>query len=122
DDEPFKMLEMAHFQTTEAADRFGKEFHSYLVPGMVDGPELAEAVARLEGLPVAWSTLEGDDLRAYQNAELTLTRDTTDWHPYNPNAERDARIAAEGLYYDPIQESVERDEPQPEVATPDFDL
>lgn len=25
------------------------------------------------------------------------------WQPYNPNAERDARIEAEGLYTDPSQ-------------------
>lgn len=24
------------------------------------------------------------------------------WHPYNPHAERDARIAAEGLYTDSL--------------------
>ncbi|HEX2619984.1 MAG TPA: hypothetical protein VHL11_07550 [Phototrophicaceae bacterium] len=28
------------------------------------------------------------------------------WHPYNPNAERDAQIAVEGLYIDPIQQIV----------------
>lgn len=111
-DEPFRMLEMAHFETTAAVDAFGKEFNGYLVPGLLDGPELAVEVARLEGLPVEWKTLAGDDLKAYQNSELTLTRDPSDWHPYNPNAERDARIAAEGLYTDPIQQVVERDEPE----------
>ena len=49
-------------------------------------------MARLEGLPAEWKTLEGADLKAYQNAELMLTRDPSDWHPYNPHAERDARI------------------------------
>jgi hypothetical protein len=64
---------------------------------------MAQEVERLEGLPVKWRTLEGDDRTAYQNLTLTLTRDTTNWHPYNPNAERDARIEAERLYTDPIQ-------------------
>jgi hypothetical protein len=108
-DESFRMLEMAHFETTEAVDKFGKDFNGYLVPGLLDGPELAVEVARLEGLPAEWKTLEGDDLKAYQNAKLTLTRDPAEWHPDNPNAERDARIAAEGLYTDPIQQIVERD-------------
>lgn len=123
--EPFRMLEMAHFETTEAADRFGKEFNGYLMPGLLEGPELAQEVARLEGLPVEWRTLEGDDLTAYQNADLTLTRDPTDWHPYNPNAERDARIEAEGLYSDPIQQVTRLDEeeaPKVEPVSPDFDL
>ncbi|TVR18441.1 MAG: hypothetical protein EA396_15100, partial [Anaerolineaceae bacterium] len=93
-DEPFRMLEMAHFETTSAADKFGKEFNGYLMPGVLEGPELAQEVARLEGLPVEWKTLEGDDLTAYQNLTLTLTRNPVDWHPYNPNAERDARIEA----------------------------
>jgi hypothetical protein len=121
-DEAFRMLEMAHFETTAAVDAFGKEFNGYLVPGLLDGPELAVEVARLEGLPAEWKTLEGDDLKAYQNAELTLTRDRADWHPYNPNAERDARIAAEGLYSDPIQQVVERDEPEITSGTPELDF
>jgi hypothetical protein len=123
EDEPFRMLEMVHFETTEAADKFGKEFNSYLQPGLLEGPELAQEVAKLEGLSGAWKTLEGDDLTAYRNAELTLTRDPSDWHPYNPNAEREARIAAEGLYYDPIQQFVKLDEdPKIEPVSPDLDL
>jgi hypothetical protein len=122
EDEPFKLLEMAHFETTAAADKFGKEFNGYLVPGLLDGSELAVEVARLEGLPIEWKTLEGDDLKAYQNTELTLTRNPADWHPYNPNAERDARIAAEGIYTDPIQQAVEHDKPEIASATPEFDL
>src|SRR5690606_5197940 len=121
-DEPFKMLEMAHFESPEAVDKFGKDFNGYLIPGLLDGPELAVEVARLEGLPAEWKTLEGDDLKAYQNAELTLTRDPADWNPYNPNAERDARIAAEGLYSDPIQQIFERDVPESASNTPELDF
>ena len=126
EDEPFRMLEMAHFETTEAADKFGKEFNSYLMPGLLEGPELAQEVARLEGLPVEWKMLDGDDLIAYRNADLSLTRDLADWHPYNPHAERDARIEAEGLYTDSIQGFVKldegEDEPKVEPVSPDFDL
>jgi predicted RNase H-like HicB family nuclease len=56
DDKPFRMLEVAHFQTIEAADRFVKEFNGYLLPGVLDGPELAEEVAKLEGHPSEWKT------------------------------------------------------------------
>ena len=125
-DEPFHLLEMAHFGTTEAADKFGKEFNGYLMPGLLEGPELAEEVARLEGLPIEWKTLEGENLTAYQNLTLTLTHDPADWHPYNPNAERDARIEAEGVYSDPIQQFTTldegEDEPRVEPVSPDFDL
>ena len=102
ENEPFRMLEMAHFETTEAADKFGKEFNGYLMPGLLEGPELAVEVARLEELPVDWKSLEGDDLKAYQDGQYALTREPSDWNPYNPNAEHDARIAAEGVYHDPI--------------------
>lgn len=118
------MLEMAHFETTEAADKFGKEFNGYLMPGLLDGPELAQEVARLEGLPLAWKALEGDDLKAYQNLNLTLTRDPADWHLYNPQAERDARIAAEGLSADLPHPSIvfEDEAAEVKVSAPDFDL
>jgi hypothetical protein len=126
EDEPFRLLEMAHFETTEAADKFGEEFRGYLMPGLLEAPELAVEVARLEGLPVEWKTLQGDDLTAYRNAELTLTRDPADWHPYNPHAERDARIEAEGLYTDPIQQFTtfdkNEDDPKVELVAHDFDL
>ena len=46
------MLEIAHFETAEAADRFIEEFNGYLVPGVLEGPELAVEVARLEELPI----------------------------------------------------------------------
>jgi len=126
EDEPFRMLEMAHFETTEAADKFGKEFNGYLMPGLLEGPELAEEVTRLEGHPVEWKTLDGQELDDYRDLKLTLTRDPADWQPYNPNAERDARIEAEGLYTDPIHQFTTFDEdeedPKVEPAAPDFDL
>ena len=124
EDEPFRMLEMAHFETTEAADKFGVAFNGYLMPGLLEGPELAEEVARLEGHPVEWKTLDGQELDDYRDLKLTLTRDPADWQPYNRNAERDARIEAEGLYTDPIQQFTRLDEEEPKVepVSPDFDL
>ncbi len=121
-DEPFKILEMAHFETAVAADKFGQEFKGYLMPGVLDGPELAEEVARLEGLPVEWKTLEGDDLKAYQNDDLTLIHDPSDWHLYNPNAEHEARIEAEGLPANPVQSVDKPDEAGIAPTTPDLDF
>ena len=121
-DEPFKILEMAHFETAAAADKFGQEFKGYLMPGVLDGPELAEEVARLEGLPVEWKTLAGDDLKAYQNDDLTLIHDPSDWHLYNPNAEHDARIEAEGLSANPVQSVDKPDEAGIAPTTPELDF
>lgn len=119
DNEPFQMLEMAHFENPEDVDIFSKEFRGYLVPGMLDGPELAEEVTRLEEHPIEWKVLEGQDLNDYRNAELTLTRTPEQWHPYNPNAERDARLEAEGMYTDPIHINEQNDDPS---GVPDLDL
>ncbi len=121
-DQPFKLLEMAHFETTTAAEKFGQEFKGYLMPGVLNGPELAEEVARLEGLPVDWKTLAGDDLKAYQNDELTLTRHPSDWHLYNPHAEHDARIEAEGLPRSPMQLLDKPDETGIPPSTPELDF
>jgi hypothetical protein len=125
-DVPFRMLEVAHFETTEAADRFWVAFQGYLVPGLLDGPELAEEVARLEGLPAEWKTLDGQELEDYRDFKLTLTRDPADWQPYNPSAERDARIEAEGLYTDPIHPFTtfdeEKDDPKVKPDALDLDL
>ncbi|QPC81706.1 hypothetical protein G4Y79_18725 [Phototrophicus methaneseepsis] len=125
EDEPFRMLEMAHFETTEAADKFGKEFNGYLMPGLLEGPELAVEVARLEELPVNWKTLEGDDLKAYQDGQYTIIHDLSGWHPYNPNAERDARIEAEGIYTDSMYDVTifnNEDESQFNPSFPDPEL
>ena len=122
ENEPFRMLEMAHFETAEAADKFGKDFKGYLIPDVLEGPELAEEVAKLEGHSVDWKALEGDDLKAYQDGELTLTREPSDWKPYNPNAERDARIETEGLTIDPSFTIPNENVPKVEAVSPDLDL
>jgi hypothetical protein len=118
-----QVLEMAHFETPQAADKFEQEFRGYLVPGLFDGSELAEAVAQLEGMPGKWMEMEGQAAKAFFSDEQPpLIRDRADWHPYNPNAERDARIAVEGLYTDPIYQAVERDEPEIASGAPELDF
>lgn len=58
DDDALKRLEVMRFATEEQAQQFREEFMEYIIPGVLDGPELAEEVARLEGLPVEWQTLD----------------------------------------------------------------
>lgn len=114
EDTPFQMMEMAHFETKQQMENFREEFHSFLKPDVLEGPELAQEVARLEGLSAEYTTLEGQELHDYRNAELTLMRTPEHWHPHNPNAEREVRIKAEGLYndsiYDPIYDSSSNDD------------
>jgi hypothetical protein len=118
-----QVLEMAHFPTPQAADKFEQEFRGYLVPGLFDGSELAEAVAQLEGMTGKWVDMDGQAAKAlFSNEQPPLVRDLADWHPYNPNAERDARTEVEGLYTDPIQQVVERDEPEIASGTPELDF
>jgi hypothetical protein len=94
-DEPFQILEMAHFDTPEDANKFSKEFRGYLVPGLLSGPELAEEVARLEEHPIEWKTPDGQDLDDYRNLDYVVTHDIDSWKLYNPHAERDARLRFE---------------------------
>ena len=49
-----RTLEMAHFASEQDAAKFEAEFRGYLVPGLLDGPDLAPEVAKLEGLSGEW--------------------------------------------------------------------
>ncbi len=80
DDAESRTLEMAHFADEHAARKFEAEFRSYLVPGMIDAPELAQEVAKLEGLSAEWIEMEGN----------TLTREADGWQVHDPHVERDA--------------------------------
>ena len=90
--QPTSILEVAHFEKPKQAQRFCEEFSGFLMPGVLEGPELAEEVARLEGLPGYWQQGQPPD------PDQTQTRPRADWKPYNPLAESDARIASEGIY------------------------
>ena len=98
-----RTLEMAHFENEEAAQQFEQEFREYLVPGILEGPELAEGVAQLDGMSGIWEDLKIGSLEAYIESDKTLVRELRDWHPHNPHLETD------------IEQS-------PVDWTPDFDL
>ncbi len=90
-----RALEVGHFRDTQAADTFAADFQSYLIPGLLDGPELAEEVAKLEGLSGQWQALSGDGLKDFMDDRQPVVVAREDWRVYNPNAERDARDAFE---------------------------
>lgn len=86
-DTPLEMLEVGQFDTVHQANEFATEFSSYLSPGILEGPELAEAlVGKLETEPVTWKTLDETERAAYQESTLILTYDRSDWSP-SPDVE-----------------------------------
>jgi hypothetical protein len=85
-----RTLEMAHFANEDDARRFEMEFRSYLVPGLLDGPELAPEVAKLEGLSGEWEDMDYRSIVDYMSGSRTIVREADDWHLHNPNAEREA--------------------------------
>lgn len=114
-----RMVEMAHFASEDDARKFETEFRSYLVPELLDGPELAPEVAKLEGLSGEWEEMNYNQIVDYMSGNRTVVREVDDWHLHNPNAEREAQMAAEGI--DPL---VYDEEPvsSSETASPDIDL
>lgn len=90
-----RTLEMAHFADAREARRFEAEFRQYLIPGVMDGPELAPEVAKLEGLSGAWQDLTEREMIDSMEPNRAVVREPHDWRPHNPNAEREARNACE---------------------------
>jgi len=84
-------LKMAHFADEANARKFEAEFRSYLIPRLLDGPELAPEVANLEGLSGEWQEMTERDILDSMSGSRTVIRDPTDWHLHNRNAERDVR-------------------------------
>jgi hypothetical protein len=95
-----RTLEMAHFANKEDAKKFEAEFRSYLVPDLLDGPELAPEVAKLEGLSGEWQEMDYRGIVDYMSGNRTIVREKNDWHLHNPIAERDAHIEVEALNHD----------------------
>jgi hypothetical protein len=76
-----KTLEMARFETAGQAQKFARDFEGYIAPGLLDPPELAEEVAKLEGLPVAWHDLSYHDIVDYMSGDGKVVREAEGWYP-----------------------------------------
>lgn len=92
-----RTVEMAHLPSEDGARKFEEEFRSYLVPGLLDGPELAPQVAKLEGLSGEWEDMDYRSIVGYMSGDRTIVREESDWHLHNPNAEREAQEKGERL-------------------------
>jgi len=86
-----RTVEMAHFANDDDARKFETEFRSYLVPGLLDGPELAPEVAKLEGLSGEWEDMDYRGIVDYMSGNRTVVREESAWHLHNPHAEREAQ-------------------------------
>jgi hypothetical protein len=67
-----RQLEIAHFATEWAAEKYAKEFCGYLIPGLLDGPELAKEAAKLEGMSGVWEDLGYRDIADTLNERDTI--------------------------------------------------
>ena len=61
------------------------------MPGVIDGPELAPEVAKLEGLPGVWDEIGYWDLVRHMSGGHAIVKDATEWHLHSPHAEREVR-------------------------------
>ncbi|MBK8138291.1 MAG: hypothetical protein IPK52_21170 [Chloroflexi bacterium] len=92
-----RRLEVAHFANEDASRKFEAEFRSYLVPGVIDGPELAPEVAKLEGLPGTWDEMGYWDIVRHMSGAHALVKAAPGWHLHRPEAEREVRDRFESV-------------------------
>jgi hypothetical protein len=95
-----RTLEVGHFANEAASKKFEDEFRSYLVPGILDGPELAPEVARLEGLPGMWEPLGSRDIVAFMSGTHADIRKEAEWHLHDTHVEHDIREPRETFDFD----------------------
>jgi hypothetical protein len=86
-----RTLEMAHFTNEDDARKFETEFRSYLVTGLLDGPELAPEVAKLEGLSGEWEQMNYRGIVDYMSGDRTIVREAGEWRLHDSNAEREVQ-------------------------------
>jgi hypothetical protein len=120
-----RTLEMAHFANNDDARKFETEFRSYLVPGLLDGPELAPEVAKLEGLSGQWEDMDYRGIVDYMSGNSRIVREVSAWHLHDPMAEQEVRIAAEAPQIDflqPFTTNKEHNDDSIASTASDFDL
>ena len=79
---------MADFKTEAEAKAFSDEFRRYLIPGVIDAPELAPDVAKLEGLSGEWEAMDYPAIVDYMSSDKTITREPEQWRLHRPVEDR----------------------------------
>ena len=92
-----RTLEMAHFANEEDAREIRCGVSRLSRAGVMDGPELAPEVAKLEGLSGEWEDMDYRGIVDYMSGNRTIVREENEWHLHNPNAEREAQAKDERL-------------------------
>ena len=95
-----RRLAIAHFETDAAAERYAKEFRSYLVPGLLDGPELAEEAAKLEGMSGTWQAMDYRDIVDDMRGSPDFDREPDATRLVEPDIERDGQDPSMDLQID----------------------
>lgn len=83
-----RTVEVADFKTEAEAKAFSDEFRSYLIPGVIDGPELAPDVAKLEGLSGEWQAMDYPAIVDYMSDDKTIIRQPEQWRLHRPVEQR----------------------------------
>jgi len=71
-----------------AAEKYAKESRGYLIPGLLDGPKLAEEAAKLEGMDGIWEEIDYRDI-AYETGTTRYVQDK--WFLSNTRSEQDSQ-------------------------------
>jgi hypothetical protein len=88
-----RMIEIVHLTNINDAREFEDGFRSCLVPGVLEGPDFAPEVARLNGLTDSWQQLAFTDVLDVMMGESKVIRDETGWRLSNQDSGLD--IASE---------------------------
>lgn len=83
-----RTVEIADFNTEAEAKAFGDAFRRYLIPDVIDGPELAPDVAQLEGLSGTWEAMDYPTIVDYMSSSKTITREPDQWRLHRADEER----------------------------------
>ncbi|KXK53792.1 MAG: hypothetical protein H3C32_16685 [Anaerolineae bacterium] len=86
-----RRLEVGHFADEDASRKFEAEFRSFLVPGIMEGPDLAPAVAKLEGLAGEWEPLGFQDISAFMSGAHPVIKDAAEWQLHYPHVDRETK-------------------------------
>ena len=95
-----RTVEIADFNTETEAKTFSNEFRRYLVPGVIDGPELAPDVARLEGLSGEWQGMDYQAIVDYMSGSRTVTREPDQWRLHQSDEEHELHDEMDDLRFD----------------------
>jgi hypothetical protein len=116
-----RRLEIARFETEAAAEKYAKEFRGYLIPGLLDGPELAEEAAKLEGMPGTWEGMDVQDITRNLGVNRTIA-DHGETRSTSRNSNLEVGIMPNDVFDDSTSPFAPRDEVNVSPEPPELDF